>query len=63
MVIHTGGWRAEFAKPVALAYGPPDLRGVTADVADESGSPVVAASELQWVAAEFGEKYRREAQA
>ena len=63
MVIHERGWRAEFAKPVALAYGPSDLRRITADLADEYGIPVVAASELQWVAAEFGERYVREAQA
>jgi hypothetical protein len=56
MVMCVDGWRAQYARPVALAY---DERSAPlgGQIGNEYGVPVVAREKLERVAQEFGERY------
>jgi hypothetical protein len=56
MVMCVDGWRAEYARPVALAY---EERSATLGrrIGGEYGVPVVARENLEQVALEYGERY------
>lgn len=56
MVMHTDGWRAQYARPVALAYDDWTPKMVE-KLADLYGIPLVAREKLEQVAQEYGEKY------
>jgi hypothetical protein len=56
MVMCVDGWRAQYARPVALLY---DQRsaGLAGQIGGEYGVPIVARENLERVAQEFGERY------
>ena len=61
ITIHQEGFRAEFARPLALCYQKTLIAGSTAiplaRLADVYGLPVIEASRIGVFAAEFGESY------
>jgi len=64
LTIHEEGFRAEFARPLALCYPPRFLAASTASalarLAHVYSLPVLDASHIALFAAEFGESYRPE---
>jgi hypothetical protein len=57
VLAYRGGWRAQFARPVAMVQGSGAQRLVRG-VAQQLGIPAVSASDLERVAAEFGRSPR-----